>query len=357
MEKNIFPQRRVRITANEIHRTTFFEKKREPIPFHLYLEEQRKKVVKKEVESQCDEFQDRSSELPYIPQKKGYDVGSQVDTTKIFHFEREIKPLVNVVVSKTLEQSLMEVTQEEVLKQLELEKKQFRAKRKEEQKFLNQQKEKEINRIKEKNERKKKARIKKLRIKKLLQKTEVWNDLGEITNSLNRNCVNHLKYLTLHLSKDQLIIKEKVIPDIYANVLKKVNNCKISHELVDDIIRNVCEVKISHRIKLAMLEMKKLRLCIHLEHGEELRIALEKDAVVSEIRSAVFDYLVSSQLREKNYDIETIKVFTNNEPLKLTEKVANLTNRNITVRIQQPTDDETHEDQNVEDQNSEEKET
>lgn len=61
--------------------------------------------------------QQLQSQHTFVVRKTGKDQGVQVDTKKIFDFDREVAPIVSVMVTKTLEQSLWEVEQE-----LELEK-------------------------------------------------------------------------------------------------------------------------------------------------------------------------------------------------------------------------------------------
>jgi hypothetical protein len=52
------------------------------------------------------------SQQTFVVRKTGKDQGVQVDTKKIFDFDREVAPIVTVIVTKTLEQSLWEVEQE-----------------------------------------------------------------------------------------------------------------------------------------------------------------------------------------------------------------------------------------------------
>lgn len=75
---------------------------------------------KKEVTSQTDSFKDRPPTPEYQPRKTGIDGQTQVeDVRELFDFDAESDPIVNVIVSKTLEQALFEVQHEEEMTALE----------------------------------------------------------------------------------------------------------------------------------------------------------------------------------------------------------------------------------------------
>lgn len=83
---------------------------------------------KKALDTQTDEFIPRPDTPEYVPAKVGYDVGTQVeDVSELFNFDQEVIPIVEVVVQKTIEQALFELSSEEELKNLETAAKEFRA--------------------------------------------------------------------------------------------------------------------------------------------------------------------------------------------------------------------------------------
>lgn len=74
----------------------------------------------KTLDTQTDELLPRPESPPYIPAKVGVDIGTQIeDDTEIFDFDVEVEPLLEVIVQKTLEQSLFELTLEDELHELE----------------------------------------------------------------------------------------------------------------------------------------------------------------------------------------------------------------------------------------------
>ncbi|XP_034435361.1 radial spoke head protein 3 homolog B-like [Hippoglossus hippoglossus] len=81
----------------------------------LYLEELSNVIVATEIECQTDAFLDRPASPLFIPAKSGEDVATQIEEEELFDFDREVQPVVEVLVGKTIEQSLLEVMEEEEL--------------------------------------------------------------------------------------------------------------------------------------------------------------------------------------------------------------------------------------------------
>lgn len=101
----------------------------------LYLEELSDKVEEADISVQTDPFLDRPPSPLYIPAKTGVDKETQIEdgevkyfkflclvriirVEQLFDFDLEVKPILEVLVGKTLEQSLMEVAEEEELDRL-----------------------------------------------------------------------------------------------------------------------------------------------------------------------------------------------------------------------------------------------
>ncbi|XP_049593557.1 radial spoke head protein 3 homolog [Syngnathus scovelli] len=80
-----------------------------------YLEELSHILVTKDNDSQTDPFLDRPATPLFIPAKSGEDVATQIEEGELFDFDREVQPVLEVLVGKTIEQSLLEVMEEEEL--------------------------------------------------------------------------------------------------------------------------------------------------------------------------------------------------------------------------------------------------
>lgn len=64
------------------------------------------------VEAQTDEFLPEPPAEQYQPPKTGIDVSTQVEDGELFSFDYEVDPILDVLINKTLEQSIMEVEEE-----------------------------------------------------------------------------------------------------------------------------------------------------------------------------------------------------------------------------------------------------
>jgi len=90
-------------------------RKHEDVQTDLYLEEIFDHPVEMSIGTQTDYFIDRPPSPKYIPCKTGVDVSTQIYPGELFHFDTEVRPILEVLVGKTMEQSLMEVLEEDEL--------------------------------------------------------------------------------------------------------------------------------------------------------------------------------------------------------------------------------------------------
>ncbi|KAH0625957.1 hypothetical protein JD844_034346 [Phrynosoma platyrhinos] len=81
----------------------------------LYLEELADRIIEVDVECQTDAFLDRPATPLFIPAKTGKDVATQIWEGELFDFDIEVRPMLEVLVGKTIEQALLEVMEEEEL--------------------------------------------------------------------------------------------------------------------------------------------------------------------------------------------------------------------------------------------------
>ncbi|VDD74646.1 unnamed protein product [Mesocestoides corti] len=90
----------------------------QPVNLKQHLEEIAEPVQLDNFWSQTDEFMVRPPTPPFVPAKTGLDVATQVELCELFDFEIEVKPVLEVLTGKTMEQALVEVAEEEELQEL-----------------------------------------------------------------------------------------------------------------------------------------------------------------------------------------------------------------------------------------------
>jgi hypothetical protein len=84
----------------------------------LYLEELSERIEEADVECQTDAFLDRPKSPMFIAAKSGVDCATQILDGELFDFNVEVRPVLQVLVGKTVEQALIEVMEEEELANL-----------------------------------------------------------------------------------------------------------------------------------------------------------------------------------------------------------------------------------------------
>ncbi|GAB5372999.1 hypothetical protein AAMO2058_001712200 [Amorphochlora amoebiformis] len=105
--------------ASQFHKELKYERKRVELPLSQYLEAEEEEVKVRNEACQTDAFVPLPPRKPYLPMKTGLDVGTQVENSMVFDFDRDVDPILEVLMGKTLEQALMEVRQEEQVKALQ----------------------------------------------------------------------------------------------------------------------------------------------------------------------------------------------------------------------------------------------
>lgn len=117
-----------------------------------FLTEQADKIPdENEVNTQTDAFLPKPLTPPYIPKKTGIDTETQIWDYDLFDFDNEVQPILNVMVNKTLEQSLLEVEEESELTYIRNYKLEVQKKKAVEKEDWEQEVRREITRIKQKN--------------------------------------------------------------------------------------------------------------------------------------------------------------------------------------------------------------
>jgi radial spoke head protein 3 len=76
------------------------------------------KPLEYDVDTQTDPLLDRPPTPLFIPKKTGLDVDTQIYPGELFDFDYEVEPILEVLVGKILEQSMMEVMEEEEMDNL-----------------------------------------------------------------------------------------------------------------------------------------------------------------------------------------------------------------------------------------------
>ncbi|MEQ2298582.1 hypothetical protein AMECASPLE_006718 [Ameca splendens] len=210
----------------------------------LYLEELSNVIEATDIECQTDEFLDKPSTPLFIPAKSGVDAGTQIEEGELFDFDLEVQPVLEVLVGKTIEQSLLEVMEEEELACLRTQQRIFQELRNNELAEVQRLQEQERRRREEKELRvaQQKEVLKKERetAEKIAAQAFSQQYLAGLLPSVFTSLKNH-GYFYDPVEKD---IEVNFLPWLMAEVNDQLKKRFIARELLDTIIYEVSQKRL-----------------------------------------------------------------------------------------------------------------
>ncbi|XP_076024151.1 radial spoke head protein 3 homolog isoform X2 [Genypterus blacodes] len=202
----------------------------------LYLEELSDVLETNNTECQTDAFLDRPSTPLFIPTKSGKDVGTQIEEGELFDFDREVQPLLEVLVGKTMEQALLEVMEEEELACLRAQQRAFQELRKAELAEVQRLEEQERRRNEEKEGRFAQQREALQKEKEVVEKLAACAYTQQYVADLLPAVFSSLRsqgYLYDPLEKD---IETNFVPWLMGDVNFNLEKRHVARQLLDMII-------------------------------------------------------------------------------------------------------------------------
>ncbi|XP_070568469.1 radial spoke head protein 3 homolog isoform X2 [Ptychodera flava] len=205
----------------------------------LYLEELSDRVEEADVECQTDAFLDRPPTPLFVPAKTGQDVATQILEGELFDFDIEVKPILEVLVGKTVEQALLEVMEEEELANLQSQQRAFEELRNAELVETQRLEEQERRHREEKERRMKQQRevLKKERetAEKIAARAFAQAYLADLVPSVF-GTLNDNGYFFDPVERD---VEMGFMPWLMDEVEKKIGKSVLSRTVLDSIIREV----------------------------------------------------------------------------------------------------------------------
>lgn len=83
-----------------------------------YLEELTDRNPEVDVDTQTDALLDLHAPVTFVPKASGVDVSTQIENGDLFDFDLEVEPILEVLVGKTLEIGMLEVLEENELREI-----------------------------------------------------------------------------------------------------------------------------------------------------------------------------------------------------------------------------------------------
>lgn len=216
----------------------------------LYLEELSDRVEEADVETQTDAFLDRPPSPLFIPAKSGVDVATQILEGELFDFDIEVKPILEVLVGKTVEQALLEVMEEEELSNLRAQQRQFKELRNAEL-VETQRLEEQERRHREEKERRMKQQAEVLRKEretgqKISARAFAQSYLADLVPSVFGS-LNENGYFYDPVERD---VETYFMPWLLEKVEGELNQSVVARTVLDAIIRDVVKKRFEVYYKL-----------------------------------------------------------------------------------------------------------
>lgn len=278
-------------------------------------EELSEKPVEHTIEVQTDYYIDRPPTPLFMPKKIGEDIETQVEDGELFDFNQEVDPILEVLVGKTLEMSLMEVLEEEELAAMRNAQAEFEQKRKNELNEVQNLEVQEINRREEAKTRKYEA-LKKKETFELVHKKYVSRIMAKrFLSKLPSNAFEELKSLGTYSEIQEISFHDQLIPWLVNSTAEKLIHKASVNEAFNQIMHeSFASLKALH---VEALQREKDR-----KHNEELaEIQRQKDEEDRKKRrvQARIDRKIQMELKALRSKIEE-KVISTGVVL---EKIAN----------------------------------
>ncbi|CAD5125737.1 DgyrCDS13946 [Dimorphilus gyrociliatus] len=216
----------------------------------LYLEEISDRVEEADQEVQTDAFLDRPPTPLFVPAKTGKDVATQILEGELFDFDIEVQPILEVLVGKTVEQSLLEVLEEEELASLREQQRAFEELRNAE--LVEQQRlEEQERRHREEKERRMKQQREILRKEKetadkIAARAFAQSYLADLIPSVFGTLADN-GYFYDPIERD---VEQGFLPWLMDRVAEKMDNSTHSRMVLDGLVREVVRNRVQAFKKL-----------------------------------------------------------------------------------------------------------
>ena len=250
------------------------------------------------------------------PKKTGKDVECQIEDGDLFDFDEEVKPLIHVIVSKTLEDATREVLEEEELKTIIEQQEKYKNLNEENRNRVKKLEENERERFEEHN-RKKDLKDNRIKLTKLFQKklqsrmkakqyisklkSDVYNILGKKKVFQNEN-ENY--YFTNLLPEIQSLVEENTRNDYL--IVNRMNDMfsnskykKDCNKHMESVINEKKRLENNERIRRIMKQLEEKRI----REEKERREKRKHDKILDGLRKEIQEELVSkSEWVEENIE-------------------------------------------------------
>lgn len=226
------------------------------------------------VKTQTDEFLPKPPSPKYVPKKTGIDKQTQIGDYDLFEYEREVQPILNVLLTKTCEQAILEVEEETELQEIRKFKQEYQKRQQNNHSQWEQEVKREISLIKQKNKTLNNARAKREQQIKTMHKLQCLNISKKFLSGCFMGTMTQLADHSYWRDgfKDQLTVafKDQILSSVLTDTVKFDQAGEVVDSLVGDQLNDFGLEK--SRIKAMMMSKQSRREKSRLIESADRRI-------------------------------------------------------------------------------------
>ncbi|CAN0367366.1 unnamed protein product, partial [Ectocarpus fasciculatus] len=228
-----------------------------------FLEELTDRPVETSIETQTEAFMDRPSSPLFVPAKSGVDADTQVIVGELFDFDLEVEPILEVLVGKTLELSVLELMEAKELAVIRRRQATFARERDAEMAEVQRMEAEAKRKSAEKMRRMKQQQEFKKAREALLEKVAARSFAKNYLSNLKTDVFDDLEdegHFYDPLSKE---IKEVFLPWLMGDMVRKVDKAVESMAVVDGFLSGAAEhASRIHREAVEAKEAERARIVV-----------------------------------------------------------------------------------------------
>ena len=221
-----------------------------------YLEELTDRPPETDTYTQTDPLMDRPPSPLFIPVKTGVDKETQIEEGDLFDFDMEVAPILEVLVGKTLEQSMDEVLEEEEIANIRAQRAEFEQMRNIELAEVQRLESEAKRRIEEKERRLAQEKDRIAREEQVMQKIASRGFARKFFENVHRSVFARLVEDGHFYDPVARDIETSFLPWIQERAAERVERTKVATALCDDLIRSAMK-KIPSKIETSEEEYRR----------------------------------------------------------------------------------------------------
>jgi len=246
-----------------------------------YLEELTDRPVEVDVDTQTDAFMEQLPAPIFIPMKTGVDVETQIYEGDLFDFDMEVEPILEVLVGKTLEQSMMEVMEEEELSNMRAHQEHFEQIRNAELAETQRLEEAEKRRAQEKERRVQQEKERVAREAQVTEKVAARTFTKGFLAELQGSVISNLQDAGFFYDPLEAEVTNDFMPWLMDSMSQQLDMVQVARSIADDLLSAAGERKV-----LMMAEAAKLQKAADEAAAKEAAAATAKAAEAAAAQEA-----------------------------------------------------------------------